>query len=53
MAVRSVEQVFEIQSSYAKRAYEDYMHQIQKLGGMYTEFAREAYRPFEALQGGR
>jgi len=54
MAVRSVEQVLEIQSSYAKRAYEDYMHQMQKLGGMYSEFAREAYRPLEkALQGGR
>ena len=54
MAVRSVDQVLEIQSTYAKRAYEDYMHQMQKLGGMYTDFAREAYRPIErALQGGR
>ena len=54
MSARTVEQAFEIQSSYAKRSYEEYMHQMQKLGGMYSEFAREAYRPLErAFQGGR
>jgi hypothetical protein len=54
MAVKSVEQAFEIQSSYAKRAYDDYMQQLSKIGGMYAEFAKEAYRPMErALQAGR
>jgi hypothetical protein len=54
MSARSVEQAFEIQSTYAKRAYEDYMHQMQKIAGMYSEFAREAYRPVErAMQGNR
>ncbi|MEZ5850947.1 MAG: phasin family protein [Hyphomicrobiaceae bacterium] len=54
LGARSVEQAVEIQSGYTKRAYEDYMHQIQKVGGMYTEFAREAYRPVERMmQGGR
>lgn len=54
MGARSLEQAFEIQTSYAKRAYEDYVHQLQKIGGMYTEFAREAYRPVErAFQSGR
>lgn len=54
MAVKSVEQAMEIQSTYAKRAYDDYMHQMTKLGGMYTELAKEAYRPVEkAMQGGR
>lgn len=54
MSVRSLDQVFEIQSSYAKRAYEEYMHQLQKISGMYTEFAKEAYRPVgRAMQNGR
>ena len=51
---RSIEQVVEIQSNYAKRAYDEYMHQLTKIGGMYAELAKEAYRPMErALQNGR
>ena len=54
MSAKSMEQAFEIQSTYAKRAYDDYMHQMTKLGGMYTELAKEAYKPVErAMQGGR
>lgn len=54
MGAKSLEQAVEIQSGFAKRAYDDYMHQMQKLGGMYTEFAKEAYRPVErAMQGNR
>ncbi len=54
MSARSLEQAFEIQSTYAKRAYEEYMHQMQKIAGMYTEFAKEAYRPLErTFQNGR
>jgi hypothetical protein len=44
---KSVEQAVEIQTAFAKRAYEDYMQQVSKLGGMYAEFAKEAYRPVE------
>jgi hypothetical protein len=51
---RSIEQVMEIQTTYAKRAYDEYMHQLTKIGGMYAELAKEAYRPMErALQNGR
>ena len=51
---KSVEQAVEIQTAFAKRAYEDYMQQLSKLGGMYAEFAKEAYRPVErAFQNGR
>jgi len=47
MAVKSMEQAFEIQTSYAKRAYDDYMQQMTKLGTMYTDLAKETYRPLE------
>jgi hypothetical protein len=51
MSARSLEQAVEIQTGYAKRAYDDYMHQVSKLGGLYAELAKEAYKPVEkALQ---
>jgi hypothetical protein len=45
LAVKSIDQAFEIQSSFAKRAYDDYMQQMSKIGGMYSEFAKEAVKP--------
>ncbi len=54
MSARSVEQAFEIQSNYAKRAYDDYMQQWTKIGGMYAQLAKEATKPFEkAMTVGR
>jgi hypothetical protein len=54
VSAKSVEQAVEIQTNYAKRAYDEYMHQLTKIGGMYAELAKEAYRPVErALQNGR
>jgi hypothetical protein len=53
LAAKNLEQAFEIQSSYAKRAYDDYMHQMTKIGSMYTNLAKEAYKPVEkAFQNG-
>jgi phasin family protein len=47
MAAKSLEQAFEIQSSFAKRAYDEYMHQMTKVGGMYANLAKDATKPFE------
>lgn len=47
LAAKSVEQAFEIQSSYAKRAYEDYIHQLNKVGALYSDLAKDAYKPVE------
>lgn len=49
MSSKSVEQAVEIQTSYAKRAYDDYMQQVSKIGGMYASMAKEAYKPVEKL----
>ena len=47
-------QAIEIQSGFAKRTYDGYMHQLSKIGGMYAELAKEAYKPVEkALHGAR
>ena len=53
LSAKSVEQAIEIQSGFAKRAYDGYMHQMSKIGGMYAELAKEAYKPVEkAMQSG-
>lgn len=54
LAAKTLEQAMEIQTSYARRAYEDYLQQMTKIGGMYGEMAREAYKPVEKMmQAGR
>ena len=45
LAAKSMEQAIEIQTNYARRAYDDYMQQITKLSGMYANLAKEAYKP--------
>ena len=45
MGTKSVEQAVEIQTSYAKRAYDDYMQQVTKIGGLYANMAQKAYEP--------
>ena len=42
---KSLEQAYEIQATYAKRAYDEYMHQLSKIGGLYAELAKDAYKP--------
>lgn len=44
-AAKSVEQAMEIQTTYAKRAYEDYMQQMSKIGAMYQNIAKDAFTP--------
>jgi hypothetical protein len=52
VSAKSLEQAMEIQTGFAKRAYDGYMHQMSKIGGMYADLAKEAYKPVEkALQG--
>jgi hypothetical protein len=50
-SAKSIEQAFEIQQSYAKRAYDDYMHQMSKIGSMYSSMAKDAYKPVEKAFG--
>jgi hypothetical protein len=45
--VKSFEKAFEIQSDFAKSAYESFVAEASKLGEMYTGLAKEAYKPFE------
>ena len=48
---KSLESVFEVQSQYARSAYEDFIAETAKLGELYVTFAREAYAPLRTAFG--
>ena len=48
LGAKSIDKAFEIQTDYAKAAYESFVAQTTKLGELYADFAKEAYKPFEA-----
>ena len=47
IGAKSVEQAFEVQSTFAKKAYDTYMAEVSKLSEMYVALAKEAYKPVE------
>jgi phasin family protein len=47
VSAKSAEQAFEIQSQYAKKAYDTYVAQVSKLGEMWVDLARGVYKPIE------
>ena len=47
VGAKSIEQAWEIQSQYAKKAFEAYVAQASKIGEMYVDLARSAYQPVE------
>jgi phasin family protein len=49
VSAKSAEQVFEIQSQYAKKAYDAYIAEASKLGEMWVDLARDAYKPVERV----
>ena len=44
---KTVDKAMEIQGEYAKTAYESFIAQATKMGEIYTNIAKEAYKPFE------
>jgi hypothetical protein len=49
IGAKSVEQAVEIQSQYAKKAYDTYIAEMSKIGEMYAGLARDAYKPVETV----
>lgn len=47
-SVKSVEAAFELQTSFLKSAYEGYVAQATKIGELYADLAKDAYKPYEA-----
>jgi phasin family protein len=51
MAAKSVETAMAVQSEYLKSSYEEFVAQSTKIGELYSDMAKEAYKPFEGVLG--
>ena len=49
IGAKSVEQAIEVQSQYAKKAYETYVAEMPKLGELYVAIARDASKPVKQV----
>ena len=49
LGAKSLEKAMEIQGAYLKSSYEDFVAEATKLGELYVDFAKEAYKPFEGV----
>ena len=49
IGAKSLDKVMEVQSEYLKSSYEDFVAESTKLGELYADFAKEAYKPFEGI----
>jgi len=46
---KTLEKAIEVQSDYAKTAYEGFVAQATKVGELYTDLAKESYKPLEGM----
>ena len=46
---RSLDKVIEIQTEFAKQAYETFVAESQKICGLYSELAKQMFKPFAGL----
>jgi hypothetical protein len=47
MNAKSLEKALEVQSQYLRSSYEDFVAEATKLGELYVDLAKQAYKPFE------
>jgi phasin family protein len=47
--VKSFDKAVELQTEFAKTAYETFVAESQKIGELYSDLAKQAYKPFESL----
>ena len=47
--VKSIDKAIEVQTEYAKTAYEGFVAEATKLGELYADLAKETYKPFEGM----
>lgn len=47
--VKSLDKALEVQTEYAKSAYETFVAESQKIAGLYTDLAKQTFKPYEGL----
>jgi phasin family protein len=48
-SVGSLDKAIEVQAEYAKSAYEAFVAESQKMAGLYTDLAKQTFRPLEGI----
>ncbi|MBX3582616.1 MAG: phasin family protein [Rhizobiaceae bacterium] len=49
LSAKSIDRAVDIQTAYLRQSYEGFVAEAMKLGGLYADMAKDAYRPFEAI----
>lgn len=49
IAVKKIDEAFQLQSDFAKSAYEDFVAEATKIGELYSSIAKEAFKPVEIV----
>lgn len=49
IGVKSLDKAIEVQSEYLKSAYEGYVAEVNKVGELYVDLAKQLYKPYESL----
>ncbi len=47
--VKSLDKVIEVQTEYAKSAYETFVAESQKIAGLYSHLAKQTFKPLEGM----
>src|SRR5687768_17845028 len=47
--VKSLDKAIEVQTEFAKTAYETFVAESQKIAGLYGDLAKQTFKPFEGL----
>jgi hypothetical protein len=47
LGARTLERAVEVQTEYARAAYEGFVAQATRIGELYADVAKETYKPFE------
>ena len=47
--VKSIDKVLEVQTEFAKSAYETFVAESQKIAGLYSDLAKQTFKPLEGI----
>ena len=49
LSAKSLDKVIEVQTESARAAYDNYVSEVTKLGELYSDLAREAFKPYQTF----
>ncbi len=49
ISVKKIDEAIQLQTDFAKSAYEDFVAEATKIGELYSSMAKEAFKPMESV----